>query len=68
MLQNEDGDEPPTNVTVNQPDIGDDPVVTLLCEWSVSTQRIGVHRAIVVAKLLERRQNEMAAEVGRYGA
>lgn len=43
--------------------IGDEPVVNLLCEWAVSTQRTGEHRAIVVAKLLEKRQNELASEV-----
>ncbi|ELT92763.1 hypothetical protein CAPTEDRAFT_163894 [Capitella teleta] len=42
--------------------IGDEPVVNLLCEWAVSTQRTGEHRAIVVAKLLEKRQNELASE------
>lgn len=42
----------------------DDAVVTLLCEWAVSCKRSGRHRAMVVAKLLEKRQAEIEAEVG----
>ncbi len=41
----------------------DDAVVTLLCEWAVSCKRSGPHRAMVVAKLLEKRQTEIEAEV-----
>uniref|UniRef100_A0A8C1ZUI8 Mediator complex subunit 12 n=1 Tax=Cyprinus carpio TaxID=7962 RepID=A0A8C1ZUI8_CYPCA len=40
----------------------DDAVVTLLCEWAVSCKRSGPHRAMVVAKLLEKRQTEIEAE------
>ena len=40
----------------SQPPISGDCVVKILCEWAVSTQRSGEHRALVVAKLLERRQ------------
>ncbi|KAE8584082.1 hypothetical protein XENTR_v10020816 [Xenopus tropicalis] len=40
----------------------DDAVVTLLCEWAVSCKRYGHHRALVVAKLLEKRQAEIEAE------
>ncbi|KAM4040632.1 mediator of RNA polymerase II transcription subunit 12-like protein isoform 2-T4 [Anomaloglossus baeobatrachus] len=40
----------------------DEAVVTLLCEWAVSCKRSGKHRAIVVAKLLEKRQLEIEAE------
>jgi mediator of RNA polymerase II transcription subunit 12 len=39
--------------------------VNLLCEWAVSTQRTGEHRAVIVAKLLEKRQNEIGSEVGQ---
>lgn len=39
-----------------QPPISGDCVVKVLCEWAVSVQRSGEHRALVVAKLLERRQ------------
>ena len=46
-----------------QPNSGDEPVIQLLCEWAVSTKRTGEHRAIVVAKLLEKRQNELQNEV-----
>lgn len=45
----------------------DDAVVTLLCEWAVCCKRSGRHRAMVVAKLLEKRQAEIEAEV-RGGA
>ena len=51
------------NVLCLQNPVGDEPIVNLLCEWAVSTQRTGEHRAIVVAKLLEKRQNELSAEV-----
>lgn len=40
----------------------DEPIVKLLCEWAVTTKRTGEHRALVVAKLLEKRQNELTAE------
>ena len=38
-------------------------MVTLLCEWAVSCKRSGKHRAMAVAKLLEKRQAEIEAEV-----
>ena len=31
-------------------------VVALLCEWAITTKRLGEHRAAVVAKLLDKRQ------------
>ncbi|KAM3835504.1 LOW QUALITY PROTEIN: mediator of RNA polymerase II transcription subunit 12-like protein [Vipera latastei] len=40
----------------------DEAVVTLLCEWAVSSKRSGKHRAMAVAKLLEKRQTEIEAE------
>uniref|UniRef100_A0A4W3IA15 Mediator complex subunit 12 n=1 Tax=Callorhinchus milii TaxID=7868 RepID=A0A4W3IA15_CALMI len=40
----------------------DDAVMTLLCEWAVSCKRSGRHQAMVVAKLLEKRQAEIEAE------
>lgn len=40
----------------------DEPIVKLLCEWAVTTKRTGEHRALVVAKLLEKRQNELTAD------
>uniref|UniRef100_A0A8B9R9K9 Mediator complex subunit 12 n=1 Tax=Astyanax mexicanus TaxID=7994 RepID=A0A8B9R9K9_ASTMX len=52
--QSKDGHE------VTTPD--DDAVVTLLCEWAVCCKRSGRHRAMVVAKLLEKRQTEIEAE------
>ena len=48
---------------VLQPPISDECIVNVLCEWAVSTQRTGEYRALVVAKLLERRQAEIQAEV-----
>ncbi|KAM6443082.1 mediator of RNA polymerase II transcription subunit 12-like protein isoform 3-T3 [Liasis olivaceus] len=40
----------------------DEAVITLLCEWAVSSKRSGKHRAMAVAKLLEKRQAEIEAE------
>jgi mediator of RNA polymerase II transcription subunit 12 len=37
--------------------------MTLLIDWAVSTKRQGAHRAVVVAKLLEKRQSDIRAEV-----
>lgn len=36
----------------------DAPVVILLCQWAVCSQRTGEHRALAVARLLEQRQTE----------
>lgn len=33
-------------------------VVKLLCEWAVSPERTGEHRALAVAALLDRRQSD----------
>lgn len=35
-------------------------VVKLLCEWAVSPERTGEHRALAVAALLDRRQSDAA--------
>ncbi|KAG9351320.1 hypothetical protein JZ751_022567 [Albula glossodonta] len=51
--QSKDGHEMPPE---------DDVVVMLLCEWAVCCKRSGRHRAMVVAKLLEKRQAEVEAE------
>ncbi|NXC41533.1 MD12L protein, partial [Penelope pileata] len=40
----------------------DEAVVMLLCEWAVSCKRSGKHRAMAVAKLLEKRQAEIEAD------
>lgn len=37
----------------------DAPVIKILCEWAVSWQRWGEHRAMAVAWLLDKRQNEI---------
>ncbi|XP_069844855.1 mediator of RNA polymerase II transcription subunit 12-like protein isoform X2 [Dipodomys merriami] len=48
--------------TENKVAPNDEAVVTLLCEWAVSCKRSGKHRAMAVAKLLEKRQAEIEAE------
>ncbi|XP_032453194.1 mediator of RNA polymerase II transcription subunit 12 isoform X4 [Nasonia vitripennis] len=40
----------------------DAPIVEILCEWAVSAERWGEHRAMAVAKLLEKRQAEASGE------
>lgn len=40
----------------------DVPLVKLLCEWAVTSKRIGEYRGRVVAKLLEKRQNSIWRE------
>jgi mediator of RNA polymerase II transcription subunit 12 len=39
--------------------IQDEAVVTILCEWAVTGNRSGEHRAFVVAKLLDQRQSDI---------
>lgn len=39
----------------------DEPIVKVLCEWAVSHQRFGEHRAMVVAWLMEKRQADIIA-------
>ena len=34
-------------------------VIHLMCDWSITTRRHGVYRAFFIARLLERRQNEL---------
>ncbi|KAL3848034.1 hypothetical protein ACJMK2_018917 [Sinanodonta woodiana] len=46
----------------NEPLVSDDPIINLLIDWAVSTQRHGAHRSIVVAKLLEKRQHDLRQE------
>lgn len=36
----------------------DEHILKLLCEWATTTQRTGEHRALVVARLFEKRQSE----------
>ncbi|GIY30273.1 mediator of RNA polymerase II transcription subunit 12-like protein [Caerostris extrusa] len=42
--------------------VQDEAIIRLLCEWSVTTKRCGEHRALVVAKLLEKRQTDLSSE------
>ncbi|KAJ8310216.1 hypothetical protein KUTeg_012081 [Tegillarca granosa] len=51
--QNKDG---------NEPLVSDEPIIHLLIDWAVSMYRCGNYRAVVVAKLLEKRQNELRNE------
>ncbi len=39
--------------------VQDEAVVTILCEWAVTGNRNGEHRAFVVAKLLDQRQSDI---------
>ena len=39
----------------------DEPFVRLLCQWAVSDQRYGEHRAMAAALLLEKRQADLVA-------
>ena len=48
-----------------QPLVSDEPIINLLIDWAVSTQRHGAHRAVVVAKLLEKRQADLRSDVSR---
>ena len=41
----------------------DDPIIRLLCQWAVSDQRNGEHRALAAAQLLEKRQADLIALV-----
>nr|CAD7412729.1 unnamed protein product [Timema cristinae] len=45
----------------------DEAVVQTLCEWAVSHQRSGEHRAMAVSKLLEKRQGDLCAAVAGEG-
>lgn len=42
----------------------DKAVVEILCQWAVSGMRYGEHRAMAVAKLLEKRQAEVTSGAG----
>ena len=43
--------------------MSDDPIILLLCEWAVCSERNGEHRALVVAQLLEKRVIDLESEV-----
>ena len=64
--QKNDNTNDPTNESTPQTPADilaeDEPIVRLLCEWAVTTKRTGEHRALVVAKLLEKRQTELTAD------
>ncbi|XP_057325001.1 mediator of RNA polymerase II transcription subunit 12 [Microplitis mediator] len=61
---------PPTKETTNERETSkteytpqqDSAVVDILCQWAVSAERWGEHRAMAVAKLLEKRQTEVTGE------
>jgi len=46
-----------TPICKESPVENDAPIVLLLCQWAVGPHRTGDHRALVVARLLEHRQN-----------
>lgn len=46
----------------------DEPLVRLLCQWAVSDQRYGEHRALAAAQLLEKRQLDLFSLVENDGA
>lgn len=48
---------------VFQATVVDEAIVNLLLDWAVSTKRTGEHRAVVVAKLLEKYQNDLISDV-----
>lgn len=48
--------------------VQDEAIIRLLCEWAVTTKRCGEHRALVVAKLLEKRQADLTIEVSKIFA
>ena len=39
--------------------LGNDMFVMLLCQWAVSSHRSGVHRPLVVARILRQRQDQI---------
>lgn len=41
----------------------DEPLVRLLCQWAVSDQRYGEHRALATAQLLDKRQSDLVGLV-----
>ncbi|CAG5095064.1 Similar to kto: Mediator of RNA polymerase II transcription subunit 12 (Drosophila melanogaster) [Cotesia congregata] len=61
---------PPVKETTNEREASkteytpqqDSAVVDILCQWAVSAERWGEHRAMAVAKLLEKRQAEVTGE------
>lgn len=63
---NSDQDQPNNTAAVSKTlneIINDDiSVVKLLCEWAVTTKRLGEYRSRIVAKLLEKRQNDILNE------
>uniref|UniRef100_A0A914UQ26 Mediator complex subunit Med12 domain-containing protein n=1 Tax=Plectus sambesii TaxID=2011161 RepID=A0A914UQ26_9BILA len=64
--KNEDMDQLYSNVFPSAPKEGEDSDdivrIQLLCHWAISAQRVGSHRALVVVRLLEKRQEDMRKE------
>lgn len=56
---NKGSSEPASIEQVGQLAKQDEPFVRLLCQWAVSDQRYGEYRAMAVALLLEKRQNDL---------
>lgn len=55
--------EPATVETVALLAKKDEPLIRLLCQWAVSDQRYGEHRALAAAQLLEKRQADLVGLV-----
>lgn len=55
--------EPISVETVMQLAKKDEPLVRLLCQWAVSDQRYGEHRALATAQLLDKRQSDLVGLV-----
>ncbi|XP_038050746.1 mediator of RNA polymerase II transcription subunit 12-like protein isoform X3 [Patiria miniata] len=60
-LYNKIFNSPPNKDGADLP-MSDDPIILLLCEWAVCSERNGEHRALVVAQLLEKRVVDLESE------
>lgn len=60
---NKNTSEPTTVEAVMQLAKKDEPLVRLLCQWAVSDQRYGEHRALATAQLLDKRQSDLVGLV-----
>ncbi|XP_022102013.1 mediator of RNA polymerase II transcription subunit 12-like protein isoform X2 [Acanthaster planci] len=60
-LYNKIFNTPPNKDGSDMP-LSDDPIILLLCEWAVCSERSGEHRALVVAQLLEKRVIDLESE------
>lgn len=47
--------------------LADETLTMLLCQWAVSTHRSGIHRPLVVARILRQRQDQLIRVWGGGG-